>query len=78
MANPEVRMHFKGVEEMGNKLKSMSQKEGDRIGLLNKLQTVYGGKEIDLERTSLEVLQSCKLLKSKTLKSIRSCTLRSQ
>jgi hypothetical protein len=31
----------------------MEQKDSDRIGLINKLQTVYGGGEINLERTSL-------------------------
>lgn len=31
----------------------MEQKEGDRIGLINKLQTVYGGGDISLEKTSL-------------------------
>jgi hypothetical protein len=46
--NPEVKMHFKGIEEMGNKLKSMEQRESDRIGLINKLQTVYGGGDINL------------------------------
>jgi hypothetical protein len=48
----------------------MEQREGDRIGLLNKLQTVFNGKEINLEKTSLEVLQRCKLNKSKTVKTI--------
>lgn len=56
----------------------MEQKEGDRIGLINKLQTVYGGGDISLERTSLEVLQTCKLNKSKTLKTLKSMELHSQ
>ena len=56
----------------------MEQKEGDRIGLINKLQTVHGGGDISLERTSLEVLQTCKLNKSKTLKTLKSMELHSQ
>ncbi len=47
-ANPEGKMHFKGVEEMGNKLKSMEQRHSDRIGLVNKLQTVFGEGDINL------------------------------
>ena len=79
--NPEVRMHFKALEEMGNDLASMRQKESDRIGLINKLQTVFGGGDINLERTSLDVLLSCKLNRSKTLKtmkSVRSSSLRTE
>ena len=50
----------------------MEQRESDRIGLVNKLQTVYGGGDINLQRTSLDVLKSCKLNKSKTLKTLQS------
>lgn len=46
--NPEPKMHFKGIEELGNKLKSMEQQEGDRIRLMNKLQAVYGGSDVSL------------------------------
>ena len=50
----------------------MKQKESDRIGLVNKLQTVYGGGDISLETTSLGILRSCKLNKSKTIKIFKS------
>ena len=56
----------------------MEQKESDRIGLINKLQTVYGGGEIDLEKTSLEVLTSCKLNRNKSLKAVKSLTLQTE
>ena len=56
----------------------MQQKESDRIGLINKLQTVYGGGEIDLEKTSLDVLTSCKFNRNKSLKSVKSLILKTE
>ena len=57
---------------MSNNLKSksninigMKQKEIDEIGLINRLQTVSGGKEMDHITFSFLALRESKLLKTK-------------
>jgi len=56
----------------------MEQNEDQRIGLANKLQSVYDGREVNLEQASMEVLQNCKLNKSKTMKTVRSHNLQTE
>lgn len=50
-SKPSIKLRFKGVEEMGNNLKcnyfdilAMRPNKLDEIGLVNRLQTVSGGK----------------------------------
>ena len=51
------KMHFKGVEEFGNNLKSMQQNELELASLVNRLQTITGPAKVNPLQLSMKTLK---------------------